>query len=441
MNKVDDLLVESFSANRTSLRISIVTETFPPEVNGVSITLGRIVEGLLQLGHSVQVVRPRQSREPEKSTRSGLDEVLSRGLPLPQYSDLRFGLPSKNRLLKMWGQNKPDVVHVVTEGPLGWSAVAAARQLQLPVTSSFHTNFQTYSKHYGIGLFKKPIESYLRKLHNRTLATMVPTKMMMQQLRSRGYKNLALLSRGVATDHYHPSKRSNALRESWGVQENDLIILLVGRLAKEKNVGLVISAYLAIKPHVGKVKLVFVGDGPLLSSLKAICPEAIYAGVKQGEELARYYASADIFLFPSLTETFGNVVPEALASGLAVVAFDCAAAQELIVSGSNGYLVPIADEFEFIHAAVEVSTNHEKRKRYQLNSPSSVSHLSWEAIFHEFVKILNQVIKKQNTHFSQTMLDNFETVIQSKPITIPPSLSDCHSVNVGRETSPEESAK
>lgn len=312
METPDEILVESYASQHSSLRIAIVTETFPPEVNGVAMTLGRIVEGLLQRGHAVQVVRPRQGKETDSSPRDGLDEVLSKGVPLPAYGELRFGLPSKSRLTSLWSERRPDIVHVVTEGPLGWSAVAAARKLQLPVTSSFHTNFQSYSQHYGIGLLKSPIESYLRKLHNHTQATMVPTRAMVQELQARGYNNVTLLSRGVATEQFSPSHRSTALRAEWGVQGDDLVVLLVGRLAKEKNVGLVVSAYRAIQARLPSAKLVLVGDGPLRKALEEACPQAHFAGVRKGAELAAHYASADLFLFASVTETFGNVVPEAM---------------------------------------------------------------------------------------------------------------------------------
>ncbi|MFM2254354.1 MAG: hypothetical protein RJB68_2691, partial [Pseudomonadota bacterium] len=117
----DDLLIESFAPQLSSLRIAVVTETFPPEVNGVAMTLGWLVNGMLQKGHSVQVVRPRQSREQATLQHEGLDEVLSKGVPLPAYGELRFGMPSKSRLIKLWGERRPDIVHVVTEGPLGWS--------------------------------------------------------------------------------------------------------------------------------------------------------------------------------------------------------------------------------------------------------------------------------------------------------------------------------
>lgn len=392
MTHTQELLVETFPPKPASLRIAVVTETFPPEVNGVAMTLGRIVDGLVRRGHSIQIIRPRQGGEKNGPSLNGVEEILSTGVPLPSYGELRFGLPSKSRMSKLWTESRPDIVHVVTEGPLGWSAVAAARKLQLPITSSFHTNFQSYSQHYGMGLLKAPIEGYLRKLHNRTQVTMVPTRALMLDLQSRGYHNVRLLSRGVATDQFSPAMRSQALRNSWGAGADELVVLLVGRLAKEKNVGLVVSAFRAIQRKLPSAKLVFVGDGPLRKTLESACPEAIFAGVQKGADLAVHYASADMFLFPSLTETFGNVVPEALASGLAVVSYANAAAQELITSGSNGMLVALDDEFQFASTAVDVATNPTLMAAIRGAASQSVAHLNWEAIYDSFVEHLNEAL-------------------------------------------------
>jgi len=377
-----------------------VTETFPPEVNGVAMTLGRIVEGLLRRGHAVQLVRPRQASESTIPAPVGLDEVLCHGIQLPTYKELRFGLPIKSRLVKIWQAKRPDIVHVATEGPLGWSAVAAARKLKLPVTSSFHTNFHSYSQHYGMGLLKTPIESYLRKLHNLTEATMVPTKALMQELQGRGFKNVSLLSRGVATDHFSPAKRSQSLRESWGASPDEPVVLFVSRLAMEKNVGLAISAFRAIKLQLPGAKLVFVGDGPMRKQLEESCKEAIFAGVRKGEDLAAHYASGDLFLFPSLTETFGNVVPEALASGLAVLSYAKAAAKELIATGQNGVLVSPGEELEFVNAAVELATNLNKQKQVRQAAAASVAHLGWEAIYSSFAETLYGVLDRHDWQFS-----------------------------------------
>ena len=390
----DDILVESYTTPSRRLRIAIVTETFPPEVNGVAMTMGRIVNGLLQRGHSVQLIRPRQGLENNLHTPDGLDEVLCRGIQIPAYKDLRFGLPLKNRLSKIWLNNRPDIVHVVTEGPLGSSAVAAALKLQLPITSSFHTNFHSYSNHYGLGLLKTPIESYLRKLHNKTHATLVPTKALVHELQQRGFKNVSLLSRGVATDLFSPDKRSQALREKWGVNPEDTVLMFVSRLAKEKNVSLAIAAYRSIKEKIPKAKLVFVGDGPMRKQLEISCPDAIFSGVKKGEELAAHYASGDLFLFPSLTETFGNVIPEAIASGLAVLSYDKAAARELIINGKNGIVVTPGDELEFINAAVSLALDKHRLKSIRQAAAPSISHLSWDGIYSNFEETLINVIDR-----------------------------------------------
>jgi len=398
MKHADDLLIESFSAKPASLRIAVVTETYAPEVNGVAMTLGRIVAGLLERGHTVQVVRPRQGQEPLQQ-QPGLDQVLSHGIPVPTYGELRFGLPSKGRLVKLWTAQRPDVVHVVTEGPLGWSAVAAARKLHLPLTSSFHTNFHSYTQHYGMGLLKSPIESYLRKLHNRTQATMVPTRAMLQELRGRGYENVTLVSRGVAIEQFHPSRRSEELRASWGVAPADTVVLLVGRLAKEKNVQLVVAAFAAIQARMPRAKLVFVGDGPLRRGLEEQCLQAHFAGVRKGEELAAHYASADLFLFPSQTETFGNVVPEALASGLAVLSYANAAAQELIASQVNGVLVTNGDAQGFVDAAVELALDPVRQQQLRAHAAQSVAHLAWSAVADSFEAVLRDVLARHGQPF------------------------------------------
>ncbi len=389
----EDILVESFSTPSRNLRIAIVTETFPPEVNGVAMTLGRLVNGLLQRGHSVQLVRPRQPLEGKLTTPEGLDEVLCRGIQIPAYKDLRFGLPLKNRLSKMWLNNRPDIVHVVTEGPLGWSAVAAARKLHLPVTSSFHTNFHSYSNHYGLGLLKTPIESYLRKLHNKTDATLVPTRALVHELQQRGFKNVSLLSRGIDTSLFSPTKRSLVLRAKWRAAPDDLVLMFVSRLAKEKNVGLAIAAYRAIKEKLPQTRMVFVGDGPMRKQLEETCPDAIFTGVKKGEELAAHYASADIFLFPSLTETFGNVITEAMASGLAVLSYDKAAAKELIEHGKNGMVVPPGDELKFVNTAASLALDTPGIQRIRQAAAPSIAHLGWDAIHNSFAQTLLRTVE------------------------------------------------
>src|SRR5262245_52180320 len=311
--------------NRGALRIAVVTETYPPEVNGVAKTAARFVEGLRGLGHEVQVMRPRQSAADQ-------GDVLLRGISIPCYSDLKIGLPAKRALQRMWSFRRPDIVHIVTEGPLGWSALQAAAKLKLPVVSDFRTNFHSYSSHYGVGWLKKPILSYLRRFHNRTLCTIVPTAAMRGELAALGFQRLRVIARGIDTQLFSPARRDAGLRASWGAGPDESVLLYVGRLAAEKNLSTVVAAY----EKAAGTKLVLVGDGPERRDLQARLPNAVFAGIRTGVDLAAHYASGDLFLFPSLTETYGNVTLEAMASGLAVVAFDYAAAGELIESGVKG---------------------------------------------------------------------------------------------------------
>jgi glycosyltransferase involved in cell wall biosynthesis len=343
----DCIVVDDYLPARRSLRVALVTETYPPEVNGVAATLARVVGGLRARGHELQLVRPRQDRADTASDDGQFVEVLMRGLPIPRYPQLRMGLPSRRALLRLWSTRRPDVVHLVTEGPLGWSALHAALQLRLPVVSDFRTNFHAYSRHYGVAWLHAPIMAYLRKFHNRTACTMVPTEHLRAELADAGFKGLRVVSRGVDAQLFHPARRSDVLRAGWGAGPSTTVALCVGRLAPEKNLGAVLAAVQAMRAEEPRMRLVLVGDGPERQSLMQCCPDAVFAGLRRGEDLAAHYASADVFLFPSVTETFGNVVLEAMASGLAVVAYDHAAAGQLLRHGDNGLLARLGDEPDF----------------------------------------------------------------------------------------------
>ena len=169
------LQVDELHAARRSLRIALVTETYPPEVNGVARTLQQVVEGLRERHHDLQLIRPRQQRSDAADVSERFHEVLMRGLPVPRYPQLKMGMPARRALVKLWTLSRPDLVHIATEGPLGWSALQAAQHLRLPVASDFRTNFHAYSRHYGVGWLNKPIVAYLKRFHNQCQVTMVPT--------------------------------------------------------------------------------------------------------------------------------------------------------------------------------------------------------------------------------------------------------------------------
>lgn len=386
------LIVDHFPAASRSLRVACVTETYPPEVNGVSLTLARLVEGLQARNHDVQLLRPRQTRAQAAGQGDRFHEVLLRGMPIPRYPSLRMGMPSKRALVKLWTLNRPDVVHIATEGPLGWSALQAALHLKLPVCSDFRTNFHTYTQHYGVGWLRKPILGYLRKFHNRTLCTMVPTDALRRELAAEGFHRLEVVTRGVDTRQFDPARRSAALRGSWGVDEDTLVVACVGRLAREKNLELLLQAFRAIERRVPTARLLLVGSGPMEEELRSASPGAIFAGQRHGEDLAAHYASADLFLFPSLTETFGNVTTEAMASGLPVVAFDYAAAAQLIADGEQGVRVPLGDSRAFVEAAVALAFDPERRHRLAHAARQRALQLDWTAIVRRFETVLTASI-------------------------------------------------
>ena len=376
----EPILFEQLPVGRKSLRIAVVTETYPPEINGVAMTLGRFVSGLNQRQHEVQLIRPRQTDSDRAGSSERFQEVLKRGVPIPRYPALKMGLPAKQALTRLWSVNRPDLVHIVTEGPLGWSALQAALKLRLPVCSDFHTNFHAYSRHYGIGWLKTPIAAYLRKFHNRTRCTMVPTAAMREELEEMGFRNLRVVARGVDTSLFDPARRSDLLRERWGAGPNDPVVLYVGRLAPEKNLPALVAAFAEMRARTPKARFVLVGDGPESGALAARHPDLIFAGLRVGEDLATHYASGDIFLFPSLTETYGNVTVEAMASGLAVVAYDYAAAAEHLRHGHDGMLADYDNLGEFMGFAAELVTSWERIKTYGARARATALGLDWDRV-------------------------------------------------------------
>jgi glycosyltransferase involved in cell wall biosynthesis len=368
----------------TALHITLITETFPPEINGVANTLGRLCDGLRARGHQVELIRPRQGCDQTRPSDDAL--LLCRGWPLPGYPGLQWGQSSMHKLLRRWKRQRPDVLYIATEGPLGLSALRAARRLGISVVSGFHTNFQQYSSQYGLGLLTRLLTHYLRWFHNRSQLTLVPSTSQRLELERRHFERLALLARGVDSQLFHPTRRRNDLRESWGLGPDDIAVIHVGRLAPEKNLGLLKRCFNSLSNAYPqrRMKLIVVGDGPQRADLQQELPEAIFCGSQRGETLASHYASGDLFLFPSLTETFGNVVLEALASGLGVVAYDQAAAAQHIRHGYNGVLAMPGDESAFCDAATWLLEEQETLRRVRLNARQHASRQGWPAIIEQF---------------------------------------------------------
>lgn len=378
-----------------ALRVLLVTETYPPEINGVAMTTERVLHGLRARGHWVGLVRPRQRHD--HGDAEDVHTWTMPSLPIPNYPGLHLGLPSWRRLGRLLDRQRPDVVHVVTEGPLGWAALWAARSRGLPVTSGYHTHFDQYSSHYGLSWLMPWVTGWLDALHRRCQATLVPTLELAATLSERGIPNARAVGRGVDTALFRPERRNAALRASWGITETDLACLYVGRLAPEKNLEVVERAFAQIAARDNRARMIWVGDGPSLPRLRAQHPDHVYAGAQVGEALAAHYASADLFLFSSLSETWGNVIGEAMASGLGVVTYRRAAGAILIEAGVNGLSVAAGDAAAFSEAALLLAKDAALRARLARQARIQMQGHGWEAIIERFESILLETRNNQET--------------------------------------------
>lgn len=374
------------------MRYAIVTETYPPEVNGVALTVQGLELGLRAAGHQVDLVRPRQSSDLDAAEGT----VLVTGANLPRYPGLRFGLPAPSRLTRQWQQQRPDAIYIATEGPLGWSALRTARRLGIPIATGFHTRFDEYLPDYGVAWLQAAALRWMRRFHNQADATLVPTQELQQFLGEQGFDRVRLLARAVDSSQFEPERRDPALREEWGIDGNGFAAIYVGRIAPEKNLGLAVKAFRRLQQVRPKARFVFVGDGPARARLAHDNPDFIFCGVQRGDALARHFASGDLFLFPSRSETFGNVTLEAMASGVATVAFDYGAAREYLRTDDNG--IAVNDDTEFVTAAVQLAGDDALRHRLGRNAATAMKRLHPQQVVAEFDALLAELAQARRPH-------------------------------------------
>jgi glycosyltransferase involved in cell wall biosynthesis len=362
------------------------------------MTFGVIASELGRRGHSVAVYRPWRRDLPAVNSGPDYSQVPMAGLPIPGYPLLRMGLPAGAKLRRLWTADRPHLVHVATEGPLGLSAIRTARSMGIPVTSSFHTNFHAYTRHYKVALFRNLALGWLRYVHNLTQATFAPTSELCAELTGMGFKDMAVLSRGVDTRQFRPERRSQTLRAEWKAAPGDPVVIHVGRMAAEKNYPLLFRVYDAMRRANPACRFVLAGEGPLKRSLMKAHPECIFAGFFSRDEIGRYYASADIYIHASLTETFGNVLTEAMSSGLAAAGFDYAAARMFVRDGENGLTAPCDNPQALVAAGVRLATDPELRNRLRLEGRKAVEAQSWETVITKFESNLEEAAGVAHSH-------------------------------------------
>jgi len=375
------------------MRIAYVSETYPPELNGVSLTVERTVRFLRARGHNVELIRPRQ---PGEAALDASDELRTLGCAIPVYRELRFGLARIAPLVRRFQRTRPELVHLATPGPLAWAALAAARSLGITATSDFRTNFHQYSGYYRLGFLATPVLGLLRRFHNLTERTFVPTRAASRELGAAGFHNLTTVGRGVDTERFTPAARSADLRRQWQAEDGP-VLLMVGRVAAEKNVELGLRAFEHARTARPGTRMIVVGDGPARARLAAAHPAARFVGVQRGAELAAHYASSDIFLFPSLSDTFGNVVMEALASGLPVVSFAVAAAAEHVDDGISGRLVAPGDEAAYMAALASLVDLSVALEPMRVAALAAARRATWPEVLARFEARLEDTVHALET--------------------------------------------
>ncbi len=374
------------------MRYSIVTETYPPEVNGVALTVQGLEQGLRDRGHDVELVRPRQDGDTDLAQHT----LLVRGAGLPRYPGLKFGLPATRKLRNRWQLARPDAIYVATEGPLGWSALRAARQLGIPAATGFHTRFDEYMRDYGAAFLQQTALRWMRRFHNGAQATLVPTRELQEFLESQRFDNVVRLARAVDTQQFDPARRDRDLRAQWGVADNGVVAIYVGRIAAEKNLPLAVRAFRELQKQRPDAKFVWVGDGPAREQLQRDNPDFVFCGVQRGEDLARHFASGDLFVFSSHSETFGNVTLEALASGVPTVAFDYGAAREYLRHDVHGAAIRDGDDAGFVDAVVRIGSDDLLRGAMRMACRDAVVALRPAQVAEDFDRILQSLANTEN---------------------------------------------
>ena len=342
------------------MRIALVSDTYTPQVNGVTTVLRRIVEALGSAGHHAAVVAPAYpGQEPDGAT-----ELRLRSLAFPPYPAIRLSLPAPGRLARFLDAFRPDLVHVGTEGPLGLAGRRYALRRQVPLVTSYHTHFPRYCRHYGVPALEPLVWSYVTWFHRPAVMTHTPGEQARSELLAHGLTRAAVWGRGVDTRRFHHERRDMRLRRRLGIADGDVAVLHVGRLAAEKNLDTLVSAWMTAREAVGpRVRFIIAGDGPMGARLSAAMPWAIRFGFLEIPLLATLYASADLCVLPSATETCGLVALEAMASGLPVIAADAGGFRESVSSGRTGILVSPQDAAGFAGAIARLALNAPLRRR------------------------------------------------------------------------------
>ena len=371
------------------MRLLLITDTYPPDINGVARTLQMLSEGLCQRGHVVEVVTTLPAAPGTEALQPRRHVMMS--VPLPGYPGLRLGFATTWQIEALLAEFTPDVLYVATETFLGIAAIRAAGKQKIPVVSGFHTNFQSYLEEYHLPGLELVAQGLLCSIHNQTARTLTPSADTAAALERWGVRNVGVMGRGVDTELFSPERRSAELRASWGADVDTPVAIYVGRMAAEKNLPMAVRSFQLFREIYPGAPCVFVGDGPRLKALQTEHPEFVFTGAKTGDDLAAHYASGDLFIFPSISETYGNVVLEAMASGLLPIAYDYAGPRLMIQNSANGWLAPFNDEEAYLQN-IRVAAGHWNDYGRREAARKAALDLSWNRVIEQFEQELAAVV-------------------------------------------------
>jgi glycosyltransferase involved in cell wall biosynthesis len=374
------------------MKVAYFTESLLPHVDGVSRTLAQLFGTLEKRGVDFRIFSPfKPGPEISWSTRVHLIPYIR----FPLYKDYRLASPIGHRASARLDEYQPDLIHVVSPTPINVRAEKYGRRRGVPVVSSFHTHFVSYFRFYGFGGLEELGWKMMRRFYGRCEVVYAPSHSIIRELASHGIRNTELWSRGIDLHRFSPAFRDPGLRRMAGAESDDTpVLLLVSRLVREKDLADLVAMERILRGRGSRHRLVLVGDGPMREQLQADLPDALFPGHQSGEALARWYASGDVFVFPSTTETFGNVVLEAQASGLPTVVVDRGGPPDQVEPGQNGFIARANDPADLADQVERLLNDPAERRRMGAAARVAASERDWSAINGRLIDSYARVIAR-----------------------------------------------
>ncbi len=377
---------------RPPQRVALFTGAYNHIADGVSLTLNRLVDHLERQGTDVLVFAPSVD-DPPVDHNGTLVRIPS--IPAPGRPEYRIALGMNRTARERLATFRPSLIHIATPDLLGRAALRHARSEEIPVVASYHTHFSSYLKYYYLGVLEPLLWAYLRNFYRQCEHVYVPSPSMGEVLRSNGItEGLRLWERGVNTQRFNPVHRSSAWRQRYGIADDEVVVSFVSRLVWEKGLHLYADVIERLEAHNIPHRSLVVGDGPARAELEGRLPNTIFTGHLEGDALANAYASSDVFLFPSDTETFGNVTLEAMASGLPTVCADATGSRTLVDDGTTGVLAPAGDTDAFFEATARLITDAEGRRTMGRQAHQRAQHYSWNAVLSRIVGYYDELLHR-----------------------------------------------